>query len=260
MKQLNIILILLLLVSCTDRTKFSDVGKATLKAIIKNDTIKLKELFVHNMDSLYGNQKDYILRDILKYKDKNYSFIKSDTSIFKFRTLDEQWTYINTYFKLDTSYYKLSTKYSKDDKGKISIETIFISDLTEGCKNWTNKPYCPSNDIKFKRISWTTDYWNKSFKSGKVELENQTENDIEYVKFKVILKNNYQIFFNQTVIYKEKIFAGDITTIEIPGMVDLFTGFTIDRDNLQFDSDLIEVLPKPESSDCIKILELKAFK
>ena len=43
-------------------------------------------------------------------------------------------------------------------------------------------------------------------------------------------------------------------------MVDLFTGFTIDRDNLQFNAELIEVLPKPESWNCKKIQELKASK
>jgi hypothetical protein len=258
MKHLNIILVLGLLASCTDRTEFTDVGKATLKAVIKNDTIKLKELFVHNMDSLDGERKSELLSEISKYKDKNYSFIKADTSSYEI--FDERLTYIDTYFKIDTTYHSLSTKYSKDDKGKISIENIYLTDLTENCNNWITKPYCPKYDIKFKRISWTTDYWNKSFKSGKVELENQSKNDIEYVKFRVILKNNYQKFFNQTVIYKEKIFAGDITTIEIPGMLDLFTGFTIDRDNLQFDAELIELLPKPESLDCKKIFELKTFK
>lgn len=256
MKHLNIFLVLGLLASCTDRTKFTDVGKATLKAVIKNDTVKLKELFIHNMDSIDVKRKAEIFADISKYKDKSYSFIKADTSSFEI--LDMKWSNINTYFKIDTSYYELVNTYTKDEKGKISIKDFLLSNLTEKCNYWATIPYCPKDDVNFKSIK--TAHLNKFFKSGKVELENRTENDFEYVKFRVILKNNYQTFFNQTVIYKEKIFAGDITTIEIPGMVDLFTGFTIDLDNLQFDAELIEVLPKQEHWECKKILELKTSK
>jgi hypothetical protein len=258
MKHLNIILILGLLTSCTDRSKFTDVGKATLKAVINNDTIKLKELFVHNMDSIDKEQKSEIFAEIVKYRAKSYTYIKSDTSSLDF--LEEKSPYIETYFKMDTSYFSILSEYTKDDKDIISIKNVYFSNLTEACNNWETQPYCPNYNIYFNRISWTTDYWNKTFKSGKVELENKSKNDIEYLKFRVILKNNYKTFFNQTIVHKEKIYAGDINLIEIPGMVDLYTGFVIDNENLQLDAELIEVLPKPESIDCKKIMELKALK
>jgi hypothetical protein len=255
MKHLNIILVLGLLVSCTDRTKFTDVGKATLKAVIKNDTLKIKELFVYNMDSIDSEVKVNIFSEISKYKDKNYLFIKTDTGSFE--TFVERYSYIATYFKVDTSYYSLRTLYSKDDEGEISIENISVINLSDSCNKLIGKPYCPEYKINFKRIIWETDYSNKSFKSGKVEVHNRSDKDIDYAKFRVILKNNDLTFFNQTVIYTNKIYAGDIMTIDVPGMVDFFTGFLIDQDNVTFEAELIEVLPKPEYSDCKKIKELK---
>ncbi|MBK7095351.1 MAG: hypothetical protein IPH57_10015 [Saprospiraceae bacterium] len=255
MKNFQFILILILFTSCTDRTDFKDIGKATLEAIIKNDTVELKKLFSDNMDNLDEDTKKELFSEILNYKDKNYSIIKSDTTSNEVTSL--VFSQINTYFSIDRNIYLLCTDYDKDDKGIISIENIYISNLTEKCNEWKTNPYCPKFDITIKSLTWRMDYLNKTIKSGKVTLENQTDYDINFIKFRVILKYNNQIFFNQTTVYESKIYAGDITTIDVSGMQDLYTGFTLSNNKFQFDAILIEVKPKPKSAECLKLLELR---
>jgi hypothetical protein len=43
----------------------------------------------------------------------------------------------------------------------------------------------------------------------------------------------------------------------VPGMSDYYTGFKIEKDELFFDAELIEVKPKPVSSWCTLIEELE---
>src|SRR5690606_27328426 len=125
-----------------------------------------------------------------------------------------------------------------------------------------NTPYCPKRDIEFKNISWTTDYYGKTLKSGVVSFQNNTDNDLNYIKFRVVLKNgnsawSAETFLNQTVESYKPSYKGDITTVQVSGMENYYTGFKIEKDNLFFDAELIEVLPKPESYWCIKLEELK---
>lgn len=256
-----LILIAIFLTSCSDRKDFNDVGETLVGAVIENDTTKIKELFVYQMDSLSIERKKGIFAGLNEFKDKEYKLIKVDTtSSPSFFDYDVTWRYINSYFRIDSNYFKLSTRYERNDKNEISIRTLNLDNLSSDCNDWLNQPFKPTQSIDFKRLVWNTDYYAKTFKSGKVEVQNKLSTDLEYIKFRVILRNNWTTFFNQTVTSYDKIYSGDIRSIDVPGMVDLFAGFTIDRDNLQFSCELIEVLPKPESISCKKVAELKAIK
>jgi len=265
MNKLTIFVIAVSLTACNlfhDRKNVNDVGKTLVASLVKNDTAKIKELFVHHMDSVDAERRLIINETLKEFKDKNYTYIKTDTSkgLSYLNLDDEPFKLIDSYFRVDTTFYNLKTRFTRDDKGEITIHSFRTIDLTKECSDWQMRPYRPVSNIEFKRLIWNTDYYAKSFKSGKVEVQNKLNSDIEYIKFRVILKHNWSTFFNQTVTSYDKIYAGDIRAIDVPGMSDLFAGFPINSDNIQFNCELIEILPKPESSGCKKIIELKSLK
>ncbi|MDC9722335.1 MAG: hypothetical protein PSN34_06125 [Urechidicola sp.] len=249
---------LLIFTSCqysVDRTDIYNVGDALHESFIQKDTTILKQVFVHQMDSISKKQKDKIA-EIQSFFKPDLKIIKMDTSSFW------SWNWLNIYYKKSAKFYELSAEYSRDSLGNISVSNLYIENINEKCESDLNKPYCPKNDVEFKRISWTSDYYEKTFKSGEVFFKNNSDNDFNYIKFRVILKNgtsqwSAETFFNQTVESYKPSYKGDITSAKIPGMENYYTGFKIKKDNLFFDAELIEVLPKPESSWCKKLEELK---
>ena len=66
-----------------------------------------------------------------------------------------------------------------------------------------------------------------------------------------------ETFFNQTIESNKPSYKGDITTVQIPGMENYFTGFKVEKNNLLFYPELIEVLPIPLNPTCILLDELK---
>lgn len=115
--------------------------------------------------------------------------------------------------------------------------------------------------IKFKGIRWSTDYLsNKTFEAGSVILQNNTNGDVDYIKFKVKLFSIWfrEAFFSQTVEYHNKIYQGDIVSINVPGLSNYYAGFDIDRDRISFVPELIEVKPKAQYQDCKIIKDLKS--
>jgi hypothetical protein len=207
------------------------------------------------MDSISDNQKKRI-SEIQDFFNPELTIIKMDTSSYIF------WQWLNIYYKKKTTFYELSAEYSRDSLGTITISNLFLKNINEECESDKNEPYCPKDDVEFKRISWKTDHYGKTFKSGEVFFKNNSDNDFNYIKFRVIMKNgnsqwSAETFFNQTVESYKPSYSGDITSVQIPGMENYFTGFKIDKDNLYFDAELIEVLPKPESSWCKLLKELE---
>jgi hypothetical protein len=133
--------------------------------------------------------------------------------------------------------------------------------VTEKCEEYNKNVYSPKDLIHFKEINWT--YSNvRRFDSGTVSLENNTLDDINYIKFRLILKRGQywwdaEPFFNQTVESNKTIYKGDLATVDVPGMSDYYTGFNINNEDIFLDAELIEVGPKPISIWCKTLNELK---
>lgn len=256
---------LTILTSCLDRSNYQDIGKATLEAVIQNDTVSLKKFFIYEMDSLDALSKAILLKEITKVKDKDYSLIKVDTSkngVTVSSTDGEiiysnKWNELDTYFKIDTSYYVLNSRYELNEKNEVTISTLTISNLTEACVSWNKKIYCPRDSINFTSLSWSFDAYSNVFSSGRVGVENTSKSDLNYLKFRLIIRNFGQIILNQTIVHTETIYSGDLNYIDIPGLRNLYTFSSVSENSIEFEATLIEVLPKPESFDCKKILELK---
>lgn len=210
------------------------------------------------MDSISTEEKQRI-KEITEFFDNKTQPIKVDTSSFWF------WKSLDLFYQKGSNFYRLRAKYDQDSTdNSFTIESLYFTNLNDECKEYNETPYNPEFDVEFKQINWNTDHFGKTFESGFVELQNNTDEDITYIKFRVILMHgeyswNAETFLNQTVESYKHIYKGDITRIEIPGMTDYYTGFKIKKDELLFNAELIEVKPKPESYWCTKIEELKEY-
>ena len=209
------------------------------------------------MDSLSESSSENI------NKAKRYFSQSENVQLFKVDTSSNFWgNVIDIYLKKGKVFHRVRTYYNSDSTKTVKPTDFYFTNINESCEEDKNKPYNPRYSVDFKRISWRTDYYDKTFKSGAIELQNNTDSDINYIKFRVILKHgkyswNSETFLNQTVESYKPIYKGDIATIEVPGMTDYFAGFVIKKDELFFDAVLIEVKPKPESFWCTTLKELQ---
>jgi len=241
-----------------DNSEVLKVADAIHESFKRADTTILRKVFIHNMDSISLSQKNTIA-EISSFYNKDLKPIKIDTtSNWFYDNIDMFFLKNNQFFRVRASYYRDSV-----DR-KYYIDGMYFSNMNEHCEEYQNEPYCPTYSIDIKSISWNTDYYGKTFKSGSVELQNNLDQDINYIKLKVVLSQgeyswNKETFLNQTVESYKPIYSGDIVKIDIPGMSDYYTGFKIEQDKLSFSSELIEVKPKPESYWCSTIDELKDY-
>lgn len=260
MKKIYVYLIgILTLSSCQYQVDNSDilkVGEAINESFIKKDSLILKQVYQYQMDSISADQKKQIA-EISDFFDEGMKPIKVDTSsIWFFKILD-------LFYQKNSKFYRLRAFYHQDTiNNNYYIDELSFSDLNQECEDYKNEPYNPKSDIDFKRIIWDIDYYGKTFKSGVVELQNNTDQDITFIKFRVILMHGdsrwkAKFFLNQTVESYKPIYQGDIVRIEIPEMENYYAGFEIKQDKILFDPELLEVKPKPESYSCKKVEELR---
>lgn len=251
-----------------DKTDPFKVAEAIHKGFVKNDSTILKSLFAYRMDSLSVTAKKNFT-EAKKYFNKNQdvNIIKIDTSTMGgiTRILREEKEknikIISVYFGNKDKFSHMELWYPQDSTQYIKIKGLLFSDINTACENDNNTPYKPVNQINFKRLIWKTDYSNTIFQYGAVEIQNNTQTDIDFIKFRVIIKKgnsewNAETFINQTVESRNKIYAGDIAKIEVPNMEDYYAGFRVNKDNLFFHGELIEIRPKPKSFWCEKLDEL----
>jgi hypothetical protein len=251
---------ILAMTSCqyqVDNSNPFKVAEAIYDGLSQNDSTILKQVFIHQMDSLNESSTENI------NKAQTYFRKNENVQLFKIDTSSNFVGSVILYLKKGKVFHRIRTYYNPDSTRTVKPTDFYFTNINESCEEDKNTPYNPSYSIDFKRISWHTDYYSKTFKDGAIELQNNTDIDLNYIKFRVILKNGSsswaaKTFLNQTVESYKPIYKGDIATIEVPGMTDYFTGFTINKDELFFDAELIEVKPKPESFWCKTLEELEA--
>ena len=256
-----IILLIELIISCNyqiDKSNIFSVANAIHYSFVKNDSTILEEIF---KDSISDLEKEEIAI-IKKFYTKNLVPIKIDTSTQLFFFNKFKHKLIHLFYQKGELFYEIRAIYDQNTVDKnYYIKGLLFYNINKECETYIIEPYNPFLDIDFKRILWYTNSYGDAFKSGIVELQNNTDQDINYIKFQLILckGNSWPVdtFFKQTVESYKPIYKGDIVRIDIPGLQNYYTGFRIEQDNLIFNTELIEIKPKPESYWCIKLKELK---
>lgn len=257
-----LILILLMVVSCqfnVDNSNPLKVAKALHKGLSQNDSIILNQIFESKINDLSGNSKSYIREA------KEFFMYNKKSIIIKIDTLDSEfygYKNIDIYYKLGEEFYRIRGSYELNSSKIVKLNNFSFINLNKECMDYENSPYCPFYDITFKNLTWLADNNKMTFKYGIIQLQNNTGIDLNYIKFRLVLKSRIftdseKIYFNQTIESYQPIFKGDIVRIEILGMKDYFTGSKIDEIDLIFEPRLLEVRPKPASDWCLTLKELQ---
>ncbi|GGD99546.1 hypothetical protein [Planktosalinus lacus] len=229
-----------------DNTNAYKIGAALYEGILRDNNEILKELFIHQMDSL-SKQTIEELNNAKAYLKKN-----KNVQLFKIDTTDHSFAGgISIFLKKGKVFYEILGIYKPDSTKHVKLTHLTFKNINEQCERDKKEPYTPISRVVFKKLIWTTDFQGKTFKSGAIELQNYTGLDINYIKFRVKLKQiksyrDTEFFYIQTVESQKTIYKGDIAIIEIPGMTEYYAGFKIDEDEFLFEPELIEVKPKPE--------------
>lgn len=255
----------LMMISCqykVDNSNPIKVAEALHKGLSQNDSIILNQVFKNNVKELSGKSIKGI-KEAIEFLGSNKKI-----NIIKIDTLDSDYfgyKNLNIYYKLGDEFYRIRTEYKSDSTKRIKLNDFTFSNLNKECNDYENSPYSPFSGIEFKNLTWLADSNKMTFKYGIIQLQNNTGIDLNYIKFRLVLKSriitvitdSQKIFFNQTIESYQPIFKGDIVRIEILGMKDYFTGSRINENDLIFEPRLLEVRPKPDSDWCLTLKELQ---
>lgn len=256
-KTFYFVLGLLILNSCqyqVDNSNAIKTAEALYEGLSRNDSTILKQVFA--MDSLDDNSIENLNKAKIYFK-KN-----EDIELLKIDTIKIANTIaLEIYFKKDKVFLNATSFYLHNSTKTIKLDDFYFQNMNEECEEDKNTPYKPSSSVDFRSLTWGVINRGKRLKYGLVELQNNTDSIINFIKFRVILRKNSQwnseVFFNQTITSHKPIHKGDIVRIDVPGMTDYYTGFKIEKDKLFFDIELIEVKPKPDPLSCRNLRKLK---
>ena len=256
MKRNTFILLglLVFLTCCTNRRNFEDFGKSTLNAIIDNDHEAIKDLYEFHMNKTSDYSKNKLKSLFKEWKNKKIDYLEVDTSSFLGSLVTTK--YLEVYFKVDTMYYTLEINYTKNKKEELVIKELNFSNLSQSCKDWETNDYRPEYGIKFGEIrSFSNDEY---IKSAYITLENLLDHDVNYVKFKLNIHDDYYAIFNKTIIYNKPLYKGDVEQFYISELENYYVGYNVQNEkNIRFKIELIKVLPKPEQSITKVLARLK---
>lgn len=242
--------------SCNKREDLKNIesfSRVLLSSLESWDTAKIRQLYFNQMDHSFLSPEE--IKKIIKKGLIKDGLINSKFNILGVDTLSGMFSpKLHVFFKANGSYYRLRTTYLRDSVGTISIEEPYIINLEKECKNDSMKNYQPY-DLQFKFLQWTTDYYNnRKFKNVSVEISNETDRDINFIKFRLIIYSNKIEVFNQTIQKNINIYKGDRKRIEISELSDYTILSSIDQESITWTGKIISVLPRPQPNTCLDLL------
>jgi len=259
-------IIIFTLISCDkkiDQKNLFKLGEALNTSIQIGDTAVYKQMLIKEMD-VETKAENIKMFNQIHQRFASAELIRIDTT-----SLSSFHKTIDLYYLLeDSSYFEISAVYKRDSLGNNAISRLILWDLNTLCSEYNNSLYNPNKFISTRKtdaidirsIDWITTNYNHEFRSAKVELQNNTKNNFNYIKFRLILKNQGVEFFNQIVEANKEIKSGDFVNVDIENLVNYPVNFFIIGDNITYETELVEVLPKPISDYCRTIENLKAIK
>lgn len=242
------------------------VAESLTKAVYTYDTALLSQLTQKDINEVFKKKRQTVFdfeeqepfNEMLlkKLNDKSFRIIKIDT-------IKDQWSGENKMViitRSDSTYHLIEANYSKSKTGNILVSSnIIFRNINKICLDYLTEPYRPDAFSLFKAIEWNSYKVNRQiFKDGKIIVENRTKREVSYIKFRLVLSDEMRNpYFSQTIEVNQTIPIGDIVKIDIPQLKDYSTQIDLSAKNVNFFSEVIDVLPKPENKYCEQLEILK---
>ena len=205
------------------------------------------------------HSKDYLDAYDIEYLGGNkYVFLHSEIDTISFEEGPQKYRN-DVYFRIDSDYFRLAIFFKENTNNKVLPTAYYIEDITDDCENWyrTNRINAARG---FKKVVYTMNFYRNTIDDAYVVMENPLDVDIEFMKLRVNLIYNGEVFYRETVIHSEKIYTQDVVTIDVPGISGFFTDFKLRKDTqIQLHVEVLEIAPIEESIYCNKLNELKAL-
>ena len=266
MKNISTLIILLFLfTSCKKDIKLNkynldSVNKFAIQCIQNNDSINFLRLFQYdeNRSEFYKSQARKVSLNNFKeihntFSNHKIEIIANDNISLINNQFISKNSY-NLYVKVRESYYKLRFIEHNYSDGN-TFEAFYYSNLNKDCNSFKREPFKPEASIFDQYFMWSLkdNMINKVF--GKIT--NLSDIDITNLRFRLTARKEKTIIFKKTFLVDTNIKKGDIGTVEINNIEYISTIKLTKKDNIEWDFELIEVLPKPHINPCNKITFLK---
>jgi len=158
------------------------IGGKIFEGFAKSDSSIIWYLYDFNSESKYlkafreGNTMPEI-NFILKSGGKS-KLVKIDTVVFPEKP------HIEVTFIKNLNFYKILAGYYIDSiENKIKIDSYTIIDLTKYCIEYFDSPYLPIGKVVWENFSFKLGSDNLHFKLGELDIINNTDSDIDMVRF-----------------------------------------------------------------------------
>lgn len=152
MKRTLTLLLFIAIFSCNksiDRTNYKIVGESLFRAVVNNDTLAVKNLFIpENNDQKNEKEVGFHLKSELEltrketfdsfkqFNNKEAIYLKTDTIAYSSFNGEYAGTQLNVFFKTDTSFYKIVCMVDKGKGGIISLKDyLHITKATKDLKH-----------------------------------------------------------------------------------------------------------------------------
>jgi len=237
-----------------DYSSILSVNEGIRECVKQKDISIIKRLHEYASNSLITKYSESESKKLEELFLKSPIFLKTD-----YDTVGNM-MFSSTYYEAEDGFYVIqSIIFPAETSDFFYLSYYSIASLNDVCNSDQEIMYCPEG-IEMGNITWTRNYAMNAFASGVIEIQNNTDIDVDYVKFRIKItnKNTQAVVFNQTIEDSTRIYSGDLVSIKIPSMYGYSFGNGVTRQALNFEATLIEALPKPLCKACVDLEKLKS--
>lgn len=230
-----------------DRKDLSSVGPELVKLTLSVDTNNIKQYLSDSSIVSFNEYDDYFKA----YSNLKYEFVTFDTTTF-----DDGLTYLDLYYKIDSSFHRLECIYVRNEENEISLNSIWLNNISKECTEYLNEIFVPSKyALQARGISWT--YKNDRIDRFDLKIYNaDISNDYKDVKFKLRVYRGNELVINRTLIIPDIIYSGDTYEFYINELKGMYISPNLTSDNVRFEIDLLES-KHPKYHFCEELIRIK---
>ena len=266
MKNISILLVSsFLFISCKKDVKLNkynleSVNQFAIQCIQRNDSVNFLKLFHYDKSKseFYKSQAKIVNLNNFKKISKTFlnqkiEIIANDNiSLVNNQVISEN--DYNLYVKVNEDYYKLRFVKPNYSDGN-TFNVFYYSNLSKDCTSFKGEPFKPEASIFDQYFMWSLK--DNMINSVIGKITNLSDIDIKKIRFRLTARKESVIIFKKTFSVDTVIKKGDVGTVEINNIEYVSMIKLTKKDNIEWDFELIGLLPKPNINPCNKITFLR---